>query len=191
MINGRAQFVSDLPMGGWSHDLRLSRDQALVADWNGLKVVDIRNPVKPSQIAFLPSPATCISLAVQDSGGSRMVALAEGHAGIALALLDAKGQLSLLSRNYLGLNPSDPIHPESGGWVHSVAWAGRYLFAANWKRGLAVLNAQDVRNPRLVLEVPTSGTALGVKAQRQPDGSYRVFLADGESGLHVFRFEGK
>ncbi|MGD0100116.1 MAG: hypothetical protein ABSC60_07210, partial [Acidobacteriota bacterium] len=29
-----------------------------------------------------------------------------------------------------------------------------------------------------------------VKTQRQPDGSYLVFLADGESGLRIFRFIG-
>ncbi len=191
LADGRVQLLSTLPMGGWSHDLRLSRDQALVADWNGLKVVDIRDPAKPSQTAFLPSPATCISLAVQDSGDSRMLALAEGHAGIALVRLDAEGRPFLLSRNYLGLNPSDPIHPESGGWVHSVAWAGRYLLAANWKRGLAVLDARDARKPKLVLEAPTSGTSLGVKTERQSDGSYLVFLADGESGLRVFRLLGK
>jgi|GEM_PF-3213833 len=188
LVDGRAYLVSTLPTKGWSHDLRLSGDQAIVADWNGLKVIDIRSPEKPSEIAFLPSPATCISLAVQESGGRRMLAIAEGHAGIALAILDSEGRPSLMSRNYLGLNPADPIHPKTGGWVHSVAWAGRYLFAANWKRGLSVLDVQDPRNPRLILQSPTTGTALGVKTQRQPDGSYLVFLADGESGLRILRF---
>ncbi len=190
LVDGRAHLLSTLPTKGWSHDLRLSGDQAIVADWNGLKAIDIRNPEKPSEIAFLPSPASCISLAVQESGGGRMLAIAEGHAGIALALLDSEGRPSLISRNYLGLNPADPIHPKAGGWVHSVAWAGRYLFAANWKRGLSVLDVLDPRNPRLILESPTSGTALGVKTKRQPDGSYLIFLADGESGLRIFRFIG-
>jgi hypothetical protein len=190
LAEGRAHLVSTLPTKGWSHDLRLSGDQVFVADWNGLKVINIRNPEKPLEIAFLPSPATCISLAVTESSGRRMLALAEGHAGIALALLDADGRPSLISRNYLGLNPADPIHPETGGWVHSVAWAGRYLFAANWKRGLSVLDVLDPRNPRLILQSPTSGTSLGVKTQLQPDGSYLVFLADGESGLRIFRFVG-
>ena len=190
IANGHAQLVSTLPTTGWSHDLRLSRDQALIADWNGLKVVDIRDPEKPAQAGFLPSPATCISLSVQESGGSRMVALAEGHAGIALARLDAGGHAFLISRNYLGLKPTDPTHPESGGWVHGVAWAGRYLFAANWKRGLAVLDCANVEKPQVILEFPSSGTALGVKTRRQPDGSYLVFLADGESGLRIFRFIG-
>ncbi len=190
LANGQAHLISSLPTKGWSHDLRLSGDQAFVADWNGLKVINIHNPEEPSEIAFLPSHATCISLAVTESGGKRMLALAEGHAGIALALLDAEGRPLLISRNYLGLNPTDPIHPKTGGWVHSVAWAGRYLFAANWKRGLSVLDVQDPRNPRLILEAPTSGTSLGVKTRRQPDGSYLVFLADGESGLLIFRFVG-
>ena len=89
----------------------------------------------------------------------------------------------------MGLNPGDPIHPESGGWAHSVAWGGRYVFVANWKRGLAVLDAEDPHNPRIVREVPTNGTALGVKAEQQPDGSWSIFLADGEAGLKVYRFK--
>jgi len=189
LTQGHARLAATLPTKGWSHDIRLSRNQALLADWNyGLRVVDIRDPENPAEIYSLPDPATCISLAVKESGGKRMLALAEGHGGIALVDLDSKGRPSLISRNYLGLNPGDPIHPETGGWTHSVAWADRYLFAANWKRGLAVLDTVDSQSPRVVLEVPTAGTALGVKTERQPDGSYLVFLADGESGLRIYRF---
>ncbi len=188
---GLIQLAATLPTKGWSHDIRLSGNQAFLADWNyGLRVVDIRDPEKPAEISALPSPATCISLAVKDSGGKRILALAEGHGGVSLVELDSAGHPSLIGRNSLGLNPSDPIHPEAGGWVHSVAWAGRYLFAANWKRGLAVLDALDPRDPRVILELPTSGTALGVKTQRQPEGSHLIFLADGESGLRIFRFRG-
>ena len=188
LVDGSVQPVSALPANGWSHDLRLSREQAFVADWKGLKAVDIRNPERPREIAFLPSPATSISLAIQEQDGSRILAIAEGHAGIAIVRLDDAGRPTLISRSFLGLNPADPIHPESGGWVHSVAWAGPHLIAANWKRGLTVLDVRDLQNPRVVLEYPTAGTALGVKTQRQPDGSYLVFLANGESGLHIFRF---
>lgn len=189
LIEGNIRLAATLPTKGWSHDIRLSRNQALLADWEyGLRVIDIRDPEKPVEISRLPSPATCISLAVQESGDKRVLALAEGHAGVALARMDSEGHLSLISRNYLGLNPADPIHPKSGGWVHSVAWAGRYLFAANWKRGLTVLDTLDSKKPRVILQVPTLGTALGVKTQRQPDGSYLIFLADGESGLRIFRF---
>lgn len=186
---GRYRVVSTLATGGWAHDLRLSGDQAFLADWDGLRVVDIRDPQKPQITAFLPSPDRCISLAVQETGTGRRLALAEGHAGVALAELDSAGRPSLLGRHYFGLNPGGPEHPAEGGWVHSVAWAGRYVFAANWKRGLELLDAEDLRNPRAVLRLPTSGTSLGVKTQLQPDGSYLVFLADGEAGLRVFRFD--
>jgi hypothetical protein len=186
---GYVRLAATLPTKGWSHDIRLSGNQALLADWDyGLRVVDIRNPEKPAEISSLRSPATCISLAVKESGDKRVLALAEGNAGVGLALLDSEGRLSLISRNSLGLNPADPTHPKAGGWVHSVAWADRYLFAANWKRGLTVLDALDFKNPRVILQVPTSGTALGVKTQRQSDGSYLIFLADGEFGLRIFRF---
>jgi hypothetical protein len=190
LTQGQVQKIASLPSRGWSHDLRLSRDQALMADWHcGLRVVDIRDPEKPVELSSLPSPATCISLSVRESGDERMLALAEGNAGITVARLDSKGRLSLIGRNYLGLNPGDPTHPKSGGWVHGVAWAGRYLFAANWRRGLAVLDIQNPQNPKLVLEVPTKETSLAVETEQQADGSYLVFLADGGSGLRIFRFE--
>ncbi len=190
LVDGRAQFVACLPTDGWSHDLRLSGDQALIADWNGLKIVDTHNPKSPAPIGFLPSPGTCISLDVQEQGNSRIVALAEGHAGISLVRLDSNGHPERLGRHGLGLNPSDTIHPESGGWVHGVAWAGRYLLAANWKLGLTVLDVHDLQNPRVMLQSPAQGTALAVKTKRQADGSYLVYLADGESGLRLFRFIG-
>lgn len=188
--NGRAAPIATLSARGWSHDLRLSRNQALLADWSGLRIVDISQPANPAEVAFLPSPATCVSLAVKEAGEMRRLALAEGHAGVAFVSLDVNGRPSLLGRHHLGLNPTDPIHPDSGGWVHSVAWAGRYVFAANWKRGLALLDAENPQKPELMTEYSTRGTALAVKTQLQQDGTYLVYLADGEAGLRIFRFKG-
>jgi hypothetical protein len=184
-------ILSQLSSPGWSHDVKLSREQAFLADWDyGLRVVDIRVPERPHEIAELPSPATTISVAIRESAGVRVAAIADGHAGMALVGLDDSGRPRLLGRNSLGLNPADSPHPESGGWAHSVAWAGRYVFVANWKRGLALLDAQNLNSPRLIREISTNGTALGVTTEVQPDGSWLVFLADGEAGLKVFRFKG-
>jgi len=189
--DGCERLLSVLPTRGWSHGLSLSGNQVFIADWKGLRVVDVRHPEKPVEIAFIKSPATCISVAVQENSGKRMAASAEGHAGIALFSVDNEGKPTLIHRENLGLNPTDEIHPKSGGWVHSVAFAGKYLFAANWKRGLALLDAHNPLKMRMLMEIPTSGTSLGVKTQLQPDGSYLVYLADGESGLRVFHFRGK
>ncbi len=181
--------VAELPSSGWSHDVKTWGDRALMADWNGgLRVVDIRIPSDPAEIAVLPTPATTIAVALGESGGKPMAALADGHAGVAIVGLDDLGRPSLVTRLPLGLNPADSPHPERGGWVHSVAWSGRYIFAANWKRGLVVIDTKDIRNPKVLLEQPAPGTALGIAAEAQPDGSYLVFLADGEEGLLVFRF---
>lgn len=183
------EIVSQLASPGWSHDVKLSRDQALLSDWNyGLRVVDVRDPGRPTEVAALPSPATTISVAIREAEGKRMAAIADGHGGVALARLDDSGRPRLLGRNSLGLNTSDPPHPASGGWAHSVAWGDRYIFIANWKRGLAILDAQDPVRLRLVREIPTDGTALGVKTERETDGTWLVFLADGEAGLKVYRF---
>ncbi len=181
------RVIGGLPTPGWSHDVELWEDRALLADWDyGLRVVDIRDPEKPLEVATLPTPATAIAMAIDRD--RRIVAVAEGHGGVALARLNADGSPALLSRHPLGLFPADPPHPEQGGWAHSAAWGGRYLFVANWKRGLSVLDTQDPGEPRLVLERATGGTALGVAVEPAAGGASDVYLADGESGLRVFRF---
>jgi hypothetical protein len=181
-------LVAELPTPGWSHDVKLRADLALLADWNyGLRVVDIRDPRKPVEVAVLATPATSIAIEPGDPGKG-MLAVAEGHAGIALVSIDESGAPSLVGRNTLDLNPADPPHPEGGGWAHDVAWAGRYLFVANWKAGISVLDAVDTAKPRVIMEQPTSGTALGIAAEPQPDGTILILLADGEAGLRVLRF---
>ncbi|MGA2260361.1 MAG: hypothetical protein ABSH28_02875 [Acidobacteriota bacterium] len=181
--------VADLPTPGWSHDVKLWGERALLADWNyGLRVVDVGRPERPAEIGVLPSPATAICIALGESGGKTVAAVAEGHAGVSLVTFDAAGHPSLIARHALGLNPSDKPHPETGGWAHGVALCGNYLFVANWKRGLAMLDVQDPRRPRTIMELPTRGTSLGVKAEAEPHGTILVFLADGEDGLRVLRF---
>jgi hypothetical protein len=185
----RIRVLAGLASPGWAHDVKLSRDQAFVADWNyGLRVVDIRDPARPVETAVLSSPATTIAVSIREFGGNRFAAIADGHAGVALAELDDSGHPRLLGRNRLGLKLADKPHPESGGWAHGVAWCNSYLFIADWKRGLTVLDASDPGDPRVIRQIPTNGTALGVKSERQADGSWLVFLADGEAGLKVYRF---
>ncbi len=182
------RVVAQLPTPGWSHDVKLSREQALMADWQyGLRVVDVRDAEHPSEVGTLATPATTIAVSIRDSGGRRFAAIAEGHAGISIAELDDSGHPRLLGRNGLGLKVTDSPHPESGGWAHGIAWSTRHVYVANWKRGLAVLDVEDMGNPTLVREIPTQGTALGVKTELQTDGRWLVFLADGEAGLKVYR----
>jgi hypothetical protein len=188
----KLHVISQLPTHGWSHNVRLSGARAIMADWDyGLRVVDISSPERPRAIGALPTPSTTIAMDLREQSGRVFAAVADGHAGVAIAEIDAAGRPSLLSRISLGLNPADAPHPETGGWVHGVAWSGRFIFVANWKRGLAVIDAGNMRAPRLVLEHPTPGTALAVAAEPRDDGTHRVYLADGEAGLRVFVFQEK
>lgn len=147
----------------------------------------MRDPARPVDAGTVPTGATCISVAFGPVGRN-LVAVAEGHAGVSVITVDERGRPRRVAHNGLGLNPADPPHPETGGWAHGVAWAGPYIFVANWKAGLAVLDASDTLHPEVVLRHPTPGTSLGVAAETQPDGAILVFLADGESGLRVLRF---
>jgi hypothetical protein len=188
MDDGGLSVLAELPTPGWSHDVKLSGDRALLADWQyGLRVVDIRRPENPVELGVLPSQATAICIALEETPQSPLAALAEGHAGVSLVAFDPAGHPSRVARHGLGLNPGDEPHPERGGWAHGVALCRGYLFVANWKRGLEVLDVRDPGRPQLLQEVPTSGTSLGVKAEAQQDGTVLAFLADGEAGLRVFR----
>jgi hypothetical protein len=185
-------IVAELPTPGWSHDVKLWGNRALLADWNyGLRVVDVSIPEGPAEIGVLPTPATAICIAVGTLGGRPAAAVAEGHAGVSLVDFDMAGRPSLITRHALGLNPSALPHPEAGGWAHGVALCNNYLFVANWKRGLAILDVLDPRQPRTLMELPTRGTSLGVKAEPGPNDTILVFLADGEEGLRIFRFKGR
>jgi hypothetical protein len=189
IMDSRLELVSELPTPGWSHDVKLDGNRALLADWDyGLRVVDVGDPTRPVEIGRLPTAATAICVAPGADELTPMAAVAEGHAGVTLAAFDGNGQPRSVGRNTLGLRASDPHHPETGGWAHSIAWSGNYLFVANWKRGLAVLDAADRPNLRTLAEIETPGTALGVVAEAQPDGSHLVFLTDGETGLRLYRF---
>jgi hypothetical protein len=182
------QIVAQLKTPGWSHDVKLWGNRVLLADWNyGLRVVDVSNPEMPVESGVLETQATAISVSVQEWHGKTLAALAEGHAGVSLVEFDVAGRPTRLSHHGLGLRTADAPHPETGGWAHGVALCGDYLFVANWKRGLEVLDVRDPRNPVLVSELPTRGTSLGVKAEAAADGTVLVFLADGEDGLRVLQ----
>jgi hypothetical protein len=184
----RLTEIAGLASPGWAHDVKLRGDYAYVADWNnGLRVIDIRNPARPVEAGVVATQATCISVAFGDPSRG-LLAVAEGHAGVSVISVDAGGRPSRIGHNALGLNPGDIPHPEIGGWAHGAAWAGPFIFVANWRAGLFVLDAHDPARPKVLLRHPTPGTSLAVAAEAQPDGSYTVFLADGESGLRILRF---
>lgn len=186
---GRIVRLADLPTRGWSHDVQLAGHYALLADWDyGLRVIDIRDPLKPVEAAVVPTPATVIAVALGTAlDGRRLAAVAEGHGGVSVVDVSNADRPRLLAREPLELSASDRPHPEHGGWPHDVAWCGSYVVVANWKRGIAVLDASDPSRPRLVAEHPTPGTALGIAAEPAADGSHTLFLADGEAGLRLLR----
>jgi len=188
--DAQLSLLSELPTPGWSHDVKLWNDRALMADWNyGLRVVDVGRPEHPVEIGVLPTAATSICISLGSWNHQTIAAVAQGHGGVSLVAFDTEGHPSLLGRHPLGLNPSDKPHPEAGGWAHGVALCANYLFVANWKRGLAILDVKDPHRPQFLRELPTRGTSLGVKAEMEPAGRILIYLADGEEGLRILRFD--
>lgn len=182
------RILSELPTPGWSHDVKLVGDIALLADFEyGLRAVEIRDPAHPAEIGVLPTNATTLCIAPGGGRHAGVIATSEGHGGVRFVRLDGRGVPTAVSGLSLGLDPADRPHPASGGWAHGLSWCGDWVFLANWKRGLAVIDARDVTRPRVVLEEPTRGTAVGVAAEAQTDGTFLVFLADGEAGLRILR----
>jgi len=189
IVQDRFKLLAQLSTSGWSHDVQLWSRYALLAAWDGgLQVINISDPTQPRKIAQVTTPGTSIALAMAVAQRRMLVAAAEGHGGVAIFDLENPEQPRLVNRQLLGLNPKDHPHPSAGGWAHGIAWSGNYLFVANWKRGLAILDVSQPESPRMVLESPTVGTALAVAAEPCPDGSFMIILAEGEAGVRALRF---
>ena len=93
-------------------------------------------------------------------------AVPEGHGGVSLIDVSNPAHPALIARASLGRIPKINLIPKSGGWAHGIAWSGQYLFVANWKRGLTVVDVQDLQTPRIAVEYNTGERPLGFRPNR-------------------------
>jgi hypothetical protein len=146
-------------------DLAFSGTTAYVADWIGLKIIDVSDPRVPvlmSTYDLLP-PFTL---------------------GVFVA-----GSMAYVTNSDLGLlifDVTDPLEPEllgsydAPGWTESVVVEGSVAYVADGRSGLAIIDISE----------PTKPVLLG--SYDTPDWAYSVtvagtiaYVADGSSGLQI------
>ena len=145
-----------------------SGSYAYVADGGGLRVIDVANPIAPTEMGFCDTPG-------YGTGSASGVAVAGDYAYVA----DGDGGLRVIDIT----NPLDPI--EVGFYdiqelVYDVVVTENYAYVAASYGGLLVVNIADPTAPTEVGRYDTPGTAEGVTVV----GTY-AYIADGESGLRV------
>lgn len=141
----------------------MSGNYAYVTDWVSLYILDISDPIKPTQVGFSNTPAANVVL----SGD--------------YAYTTDRGFLDVL-------DISDPANPVSvgscdlpDGWAWDIAQAGDYVYVVNIS--LFVVDVSDPTRPSLVGTHGTPGYAQGVAAE----GNH-VYVGDFEGGLVILRY---
>jgi hypothetical protein len=133
-------------------------------DYGGLRVVDVSDPARLTQVGFYDTP-----------GQARDVALVGTYAYVA----DGTSGLRVV-------DVSDPAHPSEVGFYSTqgtasgVAVAGTYAYVADHRSGLRVVDVSDPAHPIEVGFHDTPGQALDVALA----GGY-AYVADEDGGLRV------
>jgi hypothetical protein len=178
---GALSLIGRAPISGRVGDLAVAGGFAYVTVWEGLRIVDLGDPVAPREIAR------------HDPGGS-------GYAGFIAAEGDYV-YLGMTQGNYCSTPPNCPMHPDNGlrvvdvsaptaprdaGFLNTPIWMGelavrdRRVFLAE-TNGMRVVDATDPNNPRTVGLFTKESQYLYALAL---DGAYAY--ASGGGRLHVF-----
>lgn len=165
----RLALRSSLALPGYAEAIAVDGLVAFVADGpGGLRVVSLRNPARPVEVAELLDLHRIVDIVVE--GSVAYVAAAD--------------------EGLLVIDVSDPTAPRelgrlfTGGYAFGVAADGdRVLLADGWG-GVRVIDVADPKAPRLITTVPTTAWAMGVqidqgRAYVAAGNEFRVFdLAD-------------
>jgi hypothetical protein len=184
-----------------------------VPDIYGLRIIDISEPITPTQTGYYSITGECWTAAVSGNY-AYVVAKYDGlhvlnvsnpanprEAGASHTTLMSppglavSGAFAYVADGERGLgiiNISDPAHPSKiGGWdtpgvAQGVAVDGPYVYVADGEAGLRVINALYVVNPFEISAVDMPGQALGVALA----GNY-AYVADGSAGLRIVKVQDK
>lgn len=155
-----AYDVTDRPL-----DVTMNGSWAYVAEWTGVRVVDMSSPTLPVHGPFIPLPDTAEHVAIYGT-----VAYVAAGDGGGIRILDI----------------SDPAHPvpvgfyDTPGIAHRVIIQGDRAYVADGNNGLLILNLSNPTSPVLLGSYDSLGEARDVAVQ----GNY-AFLADQTQGILV------
>jgi hypothetical protein len=195
------------PFPHFVEDVAISGTLAYVAAGGaGLRVVDVSNPVLPTEIGAWDSRGYAQGVAVAGT----ITYLADGPYGLRLVDVSKPSQPveigSAYSMNYafdvavqgpyayiaaagaglLIADVSDPRHPVevgslvTAGYAYGVAVAGSTVYVADGWEGVKTVNVADPAHPTLVAAYKTPGWAFGVTVS-----GTTAYVADAFGGLRV------
>lgn len=149
---------------GDAYDVAISGNYAYVANgYSGLLVMDISNPLNPQTVGQANTSSSTEGVVIY-------------------------GNYAYTAESALGVfDISDPTNPI--WWSHvimpdydveDITISGSYIYCANGRSGLQVIDLTSPLNPQLAGNVNTPGYASGVDVS----GSF-AYIADGYTGLYV------
>lgn len=131
---------------------------------SGLRLVDITDPTKPSEISFYDTPGNAFDIFVANG----FAYVADGERGLRV------------------INVADPTTPyevgfyDTPGDAYDIQLTGSFAFIADGESGLRIVNIANPTTPIEVAYYNTSGEADGVYVLEN-----LVYLADGIGGLRI------
>lgn len=177
---------------------------------SGLQVIDVTDPANPSDYG---SPLDVSQPAVDVLVEGRYLFLLQSSAGLRLFTIDAPdslaetrleeqaGEYSNLAFHdkyiYIGKKRDgfEALTFENGQIVDKMVFVGgrivedlevleNYAYAADGRKGLRIINLENIEHPSLVKSYPTSGASHGLTIVGD-----RAYLANGDKGLEILNIE--
>jgi uncharacterized secreted protein with C-terminal beta-propeller domain len=180
---------------------------AYVNGIDGLSIIDVSNPVSPTQVSLSIIPDGLsrdvfvvgeyvyvsegnIALRVYDVSNPISPTLAAYYNNIDFSIRTVSGNYAYSSygdRFYV-IDVSDPLYPvkvgfyDPAGGVSGIAVSGDYAYVSSGGIGIHIVDITDPTTPAEVSSYNTPGYAGGVAAA----GNY-IYVDDGEGGLLILR----
>ncbi len=196
-------FVSGHTSGffSWATDLKVVGDTVFLADMSeGLRVVDISNPVAPVDVDSLELPGYVQLIDIR-GGYAYAGTSSDSLFSVNLSTMSVEGQYEengdlrdiVVSGDYLfaaassggvsilgtpSLSPSGAFYTPS--FTVALVASGGYAYAGDWNAGLTVLDVSSISSPKIVKTFPS----LDFVQDLYLDGDY-LYVAHAYEGLYV------
>jgi hypothetical protein len=138
--------------------------------WNGLRVIDVRNPANPHEVACLLN----------------------GEAVAEDLVIDGKYVYLCQQDKVSIIDISDPLAPVrvsaiATGCLYWACVADRYVYVANGYDGIKIVDVHDPVNPRFVSQLDLPGRTMRVAVS----GDYAYAVGDNGSGLRIVNIKNR
>ncbi|MGA8165348.1 MAG: hypothetical protein WB791_10090 [Waddliaceae bacterium] len=173
---------------------------------NGLQIVDVSNPAKPSIIGWVNTPVPLrevsvvgtTAFAVDVDGGLQIIDVSNPAKPFIIRSVNTEGfvrdvtvvgNIAFITDQNYGLqiidvsNPAEPSiigSVNTPGTANEIAVMGNTAFVADQNYGLQIIDVSNLAEPSIIGSVNTPGLAWGVAIV-----DATVFVADAEGGLQI------